>query len=346
MNRRPSLSTWLIGHATRRANLLAVLATAAVLWSQGSLMWMLRGLDPHIMTLQLAGSAARFWGILQAWGVSGLATFRAHFGPDLPNALIYGLWGALVVGSSLFSDWRYAARWRLAAVMPAAAVLDLLENALELHLLTLAPTDLAQAAQQGLGQGLVWAATAASGAKWGLVAGFLAVLLRRVLVLSGPWLELRVPPLLLVMGCALAMAGLTPAGPWGSPAGAPAAGGTGPALWPWLAGAAALAGLGLVLAAVVGFKRQRTTVNPLHPERTGTLVTEGIYRFSRNPMYLGMLLWLAAWALWLRHPAAWLGVVFAAAWLRRYQVLPEERLMADRFGPAYRLYCEKVRRWL
>lgn len=342
MNRRPTLSNWLIGQATRRANLLAVLATGAVLWSQGQLVWMLRALDPHIMALQFAGSAARFWGILQAWGDGGLATFRAHFGPDLPNALVYGLWGALVVGSSLFSNWTYAARWRLAAVMPAAAVLDLLENALELQLLALAPPDLKVAAQQGLGQGLVWMATAASSAKWGLVGGFLLLLVRRVLVVCGDWLELRVPPLLLVLGTGLAMAGL--AAVW--PAAEAAPGSPWPRLLTGLATTLALAGLALAVAGVMGFRRQQTTVNPMHPERAGTLVTQGIYRFSRNPMYLGMLLLLSAWAAYLRQPATLAGVVFAAAWLRRYQVLPEERLMAARFGPAYRLYCAQVRRWI
>ena len=118
---------------------------------------------------------------------------------------------------------------------------------------------------------------------------------------------------------------------------------------------AAATGLALVLAAagavsgmagVVAFARQRTSVNPHRPERTSALVTGGIYRFTRNPMYLGMLCFLLAWALWLSTPLALLGVALYVGYLNRFQIGPEERVLEERFGTRFTSYCATVRRWL
>lgn len=106
------------------------------------------------------------------------------------------------------------------------------------------------------------------------------------------------------------------------------------------------AGFGVIAAGVAAFKRARTTVNPLAPEQSSGIVSDGIYRFSRNPMYLGMALMLAGWAMWLGHIAAWLGVAGFAAYIHRFQILPEERILSEKFGEQYRSYCRKVRRWL
>ena len=76
------------------------------------------------------------------------------------------------------------------------------------------------------------------------------------------------------------------------------------------------------------------------------MVTDGIYRYSRNPMYLGMALLLAAWALWLGNAAAWLGIVLFVALINRYQIRPEERILAAKFGDDYHSYCRRTRRWL
>ena len=76
------------------------------------------------------------------------------------------------------------------------------------------------------------------------------------------------------------------------------------------------------------------------------MVTDGIYRYSRNPMYLGMALLLAAWALWLGNAAALLGIVLFVALINRYQIRPEERILAAKFGDDYRNYCRRTRRWL
>ena len=116
---------------------------------------------------------------------------------------------------------------------------------------------------------------------------------------------------------------------------------------------ATLAGLGVAfagglvaLAGALEFNRARTTVNPLAPHKARALVTTGIYRFTRNPMYLGMLGVLAGWAVWLGNIAAWLGLPLSMALLTVLQIRPEERILAERFGAEFERYAARVRRWL
>lgn len=111
---------------------------------------------------------------------------------------------------------------------------------------------------------------------------------------------------------------------------------------------AALAALGVAVAVtgVVAFHRARTTVNPLKPQESSALVVSGIYARTRNPMYVGMALVLAAWSVFLGNPLALLGVAAFVAWIDRLQIRPEERALHGLFGPAFEAYCARVRRWL
>ena len=84
----------------------------------------------------------------------------------------------------------------------------------------------------------------------------------------------------------------------------------------------------------------------MHPDRSAALVAGGIYRSSRNPMYLGFLLLLAAWACWLANPLALAGLPAFVLYLNRFQIAPEERALRARFGDAYDGYARAVRRWL
>ena len=99
-------------------------------------------------------------------------------------------------------------------------------------------------------------------------------------------------------------------------------------------------------AALLGFRRAKTTVNPMKPEASSALVTAGIYRLSRNPMYLGMLLILAGWALVVSNLAALAMLPLFVAYLNRFQIGPEERALRARFGAEFENYCRTVRRWL
>lgn len=112
--------------------------------------------------------------------------------------------------------------------------------------------------------------------------------------------------------------------------------------------AAVLALVGLVAIGLpkLAFARMRTTVNPLRPSNATSLVTHGLHGVSRNPMYIGQVLVLAAWALHLGHAIAALCVPLQIAWLTRFQILPEERALEARFGDAWRAYRARVPRWL
>jgi protein-S-isoprenylcysteine O-methyltransferase Ste14 len=113
-----------------------------------------------------------------------------------------------------------------------------------------------------------------------------------------------------------------------------------------LAFALALLGLGIDVVAVVSFVHARTTINPTTPDATRSLVTSGIYSVTRNPMYVGLTLLLTAWGLYLSNALA-LGLVTGfVTYLTLYQIRPEERILRDKFGPAYHNYAQRVRRWI
>lgn len=150
------------------------------------------------------------------------------------------------------------------------------------------------------------------------------------------WLEHKIPPPLVGLVCALAMGWLAPAVDWAQVG----------ALRAVLGGALVTVGLGFDLAGLMAFRRARTTINPLRPGKASSLVAEGVYRVTRNPMYVGMALLLCGGAVLLAHPAAVLGPVGFVAYITRFQILPEERVLAGKFGEDYVRYCAQVRRWL
>jgi protein-S-isoprenylcysteine O-methyltransferase Ste14 len=150
-------------------------------------------------------------------------------------------------------------------------------------------------------------------------------------------MELKIPPLLLVVIAAALMWALSLVTP---------------AFMISVPGASVLA----VLLAVVGaavismgglvFRRAKTTVDPLNPDRASALVVDGIYRYTRNPMYVGFAMLLVAWAVYLTNVAALLVVVLFVAYIDRFQIVPEERALSSAFGEAYAAYKASVRRWL
>ena len=145
-------------------------------------------------------------------------------------------------------------------------------------------------------------------------------------------LELRIPPLLLFVLLALAM--------W---LGRGEERGSGFLLV--LATALLLVGTVLGGGALLHFRRERTSVHPIRLQQSRVLVTRGVYRISRNPMYLGLLCWTLALACYLGGMAVWLGPLLLWGWLTRFQILAEEQALRRQFGDAYDNYCRQVRRW-
>lgn len=106
------------------------------------------------------------------------------------------------------------------------------------------------------------------------------------------------------------------------------------------------AGVAFDLLGLLAFRSARTTINPLKPERTSALVTGGVYRVTRNPMYVGMGLLLAAWATYLGALLPLCGPVLFVLYITRFQIQPEEQVLKGIFGDEYTSYCTRVRRWL
>jgi protein-S-isoprenylcysteine O-methyltransferase Ste14 len=114
----------------------------------------------------------------------------------------------------------------------------------------------------------------------------------------------------------------------------------------WWAAACAAAGVIVGLLGVREFRKARTTVDPLRPDKSSAVVVTGIYRMTRNPMYAGLLLVLLGWAVFLANVAALIGPITFVLYISRFQIVPEERALEQKFGPPYLDYKQRVRRWL
>ncbi|HAS6347461.1 TPA: DUF1295 domain-containing protein [Vibrio vulnificus] len=113
----------------------------------------------------------------------------------------------------------------------------------------------------------------------------------------------------------------------------------------WFAGALfAVSGV-VGISGVLEFRRAKTTVNPIKPESASSVVSSGIFRYSRNPMYLALLLLLLAYALWLQNGLAFVGCPLFVIYMNRFQIRPEERALERLFGPTFLDYKSQVRRW-
>lgn len=113
-----------------------------------------------------------------------------------------------------------------------------------------------------------------------------------------------------------------------------------------LAALLAAGGLTLDAAALLQFRRHRTTFDPTRPDRASALVTTGLYRVSRNPMYVGMATLLLGLAVWLGHLLALALVPAFVVLLTIVQIRPEEEAMRRLFGDAFEAYAAAVPRWL
>ena len=102
----------------------------------------------------------------------------------------------------------------------------------------------------------------------------------------------------------------------------------------------------LAIAGILEFRRHQTTIHPFNPEETSAIVSSGVYRVSRNPMYLGLAIILLAWAVYLGNAWTLLGIPLFIAYLTRFQIIPEERALRQKFGDEYASYSAAVRRWI
>ena len=147
----------------------------------------------------------------------------------------------------------------------------------------------------------------------------------------------RIPPPVIALAAALLMEALHrwfPLAQWIFP--------------PWLRLGALAAALGVAMSATAfrSFRRAHTTVNPLDPGKATQLVTDGVFGITRNPMYLGLLLVLAGWAVWLGSVSVWLVPPLFTVVTTYAQIVPEERALTQLFGEQYLKYQREVARWV
>jgi len=105
-------------------------------------------------------------------------------------------------------------------------------------------------------------------------------------------------------------------------------------------------GLVVFLSAVKSFRKQKTTVNPLEPKQASSLVTSGIFKFSRNPMYLGMLIILLSLSFKFNLIGGMTISLFFYIFITKFQIIPEEAAMNELFGNEFIDYSKKTRRWI
>ncbi|WP_209399890.1 isoprenylcysteine carboxylmethyltransferase family protein [Pseudozobellia sp. WGM2] len=101
----------------------------------------------------------------------------------------------------------------------------------------------------------------------------------------------------------------------------------------------------LSVLALIHFFRSKTSIDPRNPTKTTKLVTNGLFAYSRNPMYLAMLMVLLAWGIWLGNAFNTLLAAAFVAYMNRFQIIPEEEVLLSIFGKEYKQYCVKTRRW-
>lgn len=107
-----------------------------------------------------------------------------------------------------------------------------------------------------------------------------------------------------------------------------------------------LVGILIDVLSILRFIKVKTTINPLKPERSNQLVTDGLFQYSRNPMYVGMFSVLLGFGLWLGNPVGLLPLIGFVGYITEFQIKPEERILLEKFGEEYRLYQTQVRRWV
>ena len=105
-------------------------------------------------------------------------------------------------------------------------------------------------------------------------------------------------------------------------------------------------GIFFIFSAVIQFIIRKTTVNPTKPYKTTSLVVTGTFKFTRNPMYLGMLLIIISYALYESSVISIILIPFYIFYINKFQIEPEEIVMRKKFGKEYEEYCKKVDRWI
>ena len=107
-----------------------------------------------------------------------------------------------------------------------------------------------------------------------------------------------------------------------------------------------LVGSLILINPVFKFIKSKTTVNPVKFKKVNKLVTSGIYKYSRNPMYLGMILIIISTSIFYLNYISVVTPFIFYFWINRFQIKREEIFLKEKFGEEYLSYMSKTRRWI
>ena len=150
------------------------------------------------------------------------------------------------------------------------------------------------------------------------------------------FLELKIPPPVVLITCAIAiflLRGFEPHLPLNY---------TFKAL---IGGGFIFLGLSLDLMGLLAFQKHHTTMNPMAPKNASAIVTDGIYKYTRNPQYLGLTLNLVGWCVINLSCYGFILVPAFIKYIETFQIKPEEEILRAKFGTVYEEYLNKVARW-
>tara|TARA_S200000501_G_C20641700_1_gene663536 strand:+ start:301 stop:747 length:447 start_codon:yes stop_codon:yes gene_type:complete len=105
-------------------------------------------------------------------------------------------------------------------------------------------------------------------------------------------------------------------------------------------------GLSIIVISFRLFKKEKTTINPIMIEKASLLVTSGVFKYSRNPMYLGMVLILISISIKFNFYGGVLIVAVFFFFITYFQIIPEEKAMLKLFGKEFIKYKKQTRRWI
>ena len=107
-----------------------------------------------------------------------------------------------------------------------------------------------------------------------------------------------------------------------------------------------LIGILILIIPISKFIKSKTTIDPIKFKKVNKLVTSGIYKYSRNPMYLGLLLIVISSSILYLNIYSVITPMIFYYWINRFQIKREEIFLTEKFGKEYLLYMTRTRRWI
>jgi|TARA_B100000214_G_scaffold223541_1_gene162660 Putative protein-S-isoprenylcysteine methyltransferase len=107
-----------------------------------------------------------------------------------------------------------------------------------------------------------------------------------------------------------------------------------------------LIGVLILITPIFKFIKSKTTIDPIKFKKVNKLITSGIYKYSRNPMYLGLLMIVTSTSIFYLNIFSIITPIIFYCWINRFQIKREEIFLTEKFGNDYILYKTKTRRWI